>query len=117
MVGCSTPPHRAENNVERPTLLRAIVSPSAFHGKHVLFTGYCRLEFEGKAIYLSKEDYQHGLGNMVWLEFDKSEITPAMTEIEYCLVEGTFSATNRGHMGVFSRAVENITRYESWPPW
>jgi hypothetical protein len=32
------------------------------------------------------------------------------------LVTGTYNAKNRGHMGLFSGAIEHITRYAPWPP-
>ena len=100
----------------QPTLLQLLVDPAKYHGRKVLVLGYCRLEFEGLAIYLHKEDYTHGLGNMVWLELDRKGITPARAKITYCLVAGTYNGNNRGHFGLYSGAIEQITRYESWPP-
>jgi len=101
-----------------PTLLQILVAPDQYHGRQVQVLGYCRLEFEGFAIYLSKEDYTYGLGNMVWLKFEKDEdITPQRRKIEYCLVQGTYNAKDRGHMGLFIGAIENIKRYEPWPPY
>src|SRR5262245_20528668 len=101
-----------------PTLLQLLATPAQYNGRQVEVLGYCRLEFEGLAIYLSKEDYTYGLGNMVWLDFQKQEdITPQRRKIEYCLVQGTYNAKDRGHMGLFIGAIENIKRYEPWPPY
>jgi hypothetical protein len=100
-----------------PTLLQILTSPEQYHGRQVQVLGYCRLEFEALAIYLHKEDYTYSLGNMVWLEFSSLEdITPERQKIEYCLVQGTYNAKNRGHFGMFVGAIENIKRYEGWPP-
>ena len=105
-----------EELIPSPSLLQLLVEPAKYHGRKVQVLGYCRLEFEGLAIHLHKEDYTHGLGNMMWLEFDLKDITPAKTKITYCLVAGTYNANNRGHFGMFSGAIEQITRYEAWPP-
>jgi hypothetical protein len=79
--------------------------------------GYCKIRFHFSAIFLHKEDYLYGLGNSVWLEFSSpEELTPERRKVEYCVVEGTYNASNRGHMGAFVGAIENIRRYESWPP-
>jgi hypothetical protein len=100
-----------------PNLLQLLANPEQYHGRNVVILGYCRLEFEGLAIYLHKEDYTYSLGNMVWLEFSSlEEITPERRKIGYCLVQGTYNAKNRGHLGMFFGAIENIKRYESWPP-
>ena len=99
-----------------PTLLQLLADPARYHDRRVVVLGYCRLEFEGLAIYLHKEDYTQGLGNMVWLDLERKDITPVRKQISYCLVAGTYSAKNRGHKGMFSGAIEQITRYESWPP-
>ena len=98
-----------------PTLLQLLADPAKYHNSKVVVLGYCRLEFEGKAIHLNKEDYVQGLGNMVWLEVARKDITPAREKITYCLVAGTYNAKNRGHKGMFSGAIEQITRYQSWP--
>lgn len=99
-----------------PSLLQLLADPSRYHDRKVQVLGYCRLEFEGLAIFLHKEDYTYGLGNMVWLELDLKDITFARRKITYCLVEGTYNAKNRGHLGMFSGAIEQITRYDAWPP-
>jgi hypothetical protein len=41
--------------VETP-IVRLIAHPEKFQGKRVLIKGYCRIEFEHSAIYLSEGD-------------------------------------------------------------
>ena len=82
-----------------------------------MVTGYCRLDFEGFAIHLSKEDYKYDLGNRVWLDLQVAEdITPQRRKIEYCIVRGTYNAKYRGHMSLFEGTIENIKLLEPWPP-
>ena len=115
LSGCSTP-DEGQSFFYRSALIRALASPDALHGKRVQFFGYCRLEFEALALYLSKEDYEYALGKSVWLDIPLDGISPSMQKIEYCVVEGTFSASNHGHMGLHIGALERITLFESWPP-
>jgi len=71
--------------IETPTLLQVLVDPVKYDGRKVLVFGYCRLEFEGTAIYLHKEDRTFSLGNTVWLEFDLKEITPENSGLRIAL--------------------------------
>ena len=97
-------------------LLRIIANPQAIHGKKVIVFGYCRLEFEAKAIHLNREDYKHSLGNAVWIEIPTATITERMRQIGYCVVVGTYNANERGHFGAFHGTLEQIERFEPWPP-
>lgn len=99
-----------------PLLIHLLVDPGRFDGLRISVVGYCRLEMEGTAIYLHKDDHTYHLGNAIWLEIDQDAITPELLKIGHCLVEGTFNAKNRGHFGMFGGALERITRYEKWPP-
>jgi hypothetical protein len=102
---------------QEPRLLQLLTNPEQYDGRRVVVFGYCRIEFESSAIHLHKEDYLHGLGNMVWLDFSSfDDLSPERRKIDYCLVEGTYNAKNHGHMGMFVGAIENIKRYEAWPP-
>ena len=99
-----------------PSLLQLLADPSRYEGRKVLVTGYCRLEFQGTAIFLHKQDYTHTLAHHLWLVFPPASITAKIKNIDYCLVEGVFKPKNKGHMSLYRGAIENITRYEPWPP-
>lgn len=105
----------AEEAVSVP-LPRLIATPEKFDGARVRVIGFVTIEFEGTAIYPHKEDYDYAiLGNDVWLSVPR-ERWAEWTKLSghYCIVEGTFSATNRGHMGTFSGALDDIRRFELW---
>jgi|SRR6266404_4129640 len=97
-------------------LIRLIARPADFDGQRVRVIGFVRLEFEGNVMYPHKEDYDHALlGNGVWLSIsDQIQQRTAELTGKYCLVEGRFSASNRGHMGVWSGAIEDVSRFQVW---
>jgi hypothetical protein len=93
------------------SLLQLIATPEAFDGKYVRVFGFVRIEHEGTAIYLHREDAEHVLTkNGLWLEgFREGQVAD-----RYALVEGRFSVKNQGHLGLWSGAIEDITRMEPW---
>ena len=102
---------------ENVSLIQLIANPKDHHGKYVRVIGYVELEFEGDAIYLSSDDAKYGLTrNGVWLELSEGVIVDDAREYDrrFCLVEGAFNAQNKGHMGLWSGAIENIKRFEVW---
>lgn len=102
---------------EQLPLVRLVVSPEKYHGKRVRVIGFVRLEFEGNAVYTYKEDYQHGLiGNGAWINVPATLDAQGQKNrnMKYCLIEGTFDAKNRGHLGLWSGSIKNISRFEVW---
>jgi hypothetical protein len=99
------------------SMIQLISTPRDFDGKRIIVMGVPRIEFEGNALYLHKEDFDHALTkNALWLTAtgDEESAWKAL-EGQYVLVEGTFSAQNTGHFGLFSGAIRNITRFHAWP--
>jgi hypothetical protein len=76
------------------------------------------LEFEGNAIYLSKDDLKYGVtANGLWIKLGELATPYNIAKNyngKYVIVEGTFNKKNTGHMGLWSGSVENIYRYELW---
>lgn len=100
------------------SLIELIAKPEAYDGKRVRLIGYVRLEFEGNAIYLSKESYEAGISkNALWLDPPKSSPLAKKHTIwgpGYAVVEGRFDAMDHGHMGAFSGAIKDTTRFDPW---
>ena len=98
------------------SIIQLIANPQDFHGKFIRVIGFVNLEFEGDAIYLSQEDYIHGLSkNGLWLDTnDAIEKQRGKFTKKYVLVEGTFAATDRGRISLFSGSIGNIQRFEVW---
>ena len=106
---------KAEEPVD-VTLVQLIANPQQFDGKLIRVIGFLRLEFEGNVLYLHREDYEHAiLGDGIWVD-----VTPEMAKqsatlkMNYVLLEGVFSSSNRGHMGMWSGTIKQIRRAELW---
>ncbi len=98
------------------TLVQLIANPEKFDGKLIRVIGFLRLEFEGDVLYLHREDYENAiLGNGIWVT-----VTPAITKqratlnMNYVLLEGVFSSSERGHMDMWSGTIKQIRRFELW---
>ena len=76
--------------------------------------GFIHFEFEGNSIYLSRDDYKYGIyKNGLWLSIPKSDISQYRNINDtFALVEGTFNAGFKGHLGYSNGAIENIRRIE-----
>jgi hypothetical protein len=99
------------------SLIQLIATPDAFDGKHVRVKGFVKIEFEGTAIYLHREDAEQMLTkNGLWLKVDLAtfEASPwAQVKDRYAIIEGRFSGKEKGHKGLWSGGVENIIRMDS----
>lgn len=112
-ISISTAKDEQPTNV---TMVAVIANPAQFNGKLIRVIGFLRMEFEGDVLYLHREDYEHAiLGDGVWVD-----VTPQMNiqkktlNMHYVLIEGVFSSTEHGHMGMWSGTIRNISRAQVW---
>lgn len=100
------------------SIVELICNPDKYDGKQVQIIGYLNLEFEGDAIYLHKEDYEHSImQNGLWIEEPKKEAfmgDKGFMNKKYVIIEGKFKKDNKGHLGLWSGAIEKITRIQEW---
>jgi hypothetical protein len=100
------------------SMIALIATPEKFDGKTVMVVGFLRLEFEGNCLYMHKDDYEHGImKNGLWVF--RNSVINAKSEalnMHYVLIVGTFEAKQKGHMGLFSGSLINITAATPWPP-
>jgi len=100
------------------SLLELIANPERFHGRRVSVRGYVRIEFEGNAIYLSKESFEaRSMRDALWLAPAASSpfAKPGATfGPGYANVVGRFDAFDRGHFGMYSGAIQDTTRIVLW---
>jgi hypothetical protein len=93
------------------SMIQLIARAADFDGEYVRVFGFYNHEFEGTALYLHREDFeQHLSRNAIWMA------GRAADDERYILVEGRFNARSRGHMGLFSGEIVDITRTVAWPP-
>jgi len=87
-----------------------IARPRDFHGKRVRVLGYAHAEFESSGLYAHREDFEHAmLSNGLWLS---AEVGDSVQD-KYVLAEGTFNARMRGHLGMWSGSLVDVTRLET----
>jgi len=110
---------RAPGSLGEPrvvSLIQLIANPKDYHGQLVRVFGFVTLDFEGTAIYLHQDDYKYGLDkNGLWIDVTR-EIGKRRADYDqkYVLVEGIFDGNERGHMGLFSGCIRNISRFQVW---
>ena len=58
-----------DDAVQDVSLIQLIAQPEKFEGTRVRLIGFLRIEFEGNAIYLHREDFDHGIAkNGLWVD-------------------------------------------------
>ena len=104
------------NRVEDVTIIQLLATPEKYDGKRIRVVGVGNLEFEGNALYLSKDDLFYRVYNAVWLDFDNNTSLSYEEAIQfngnYVCVEGTFQKDKNGHGSLFHGTITDITRYD-----
>jgi hypothetical protein len=106
-----------DDAVEDVSIVQLIAQPEKFEGKRVRFIGFLRIEFEGNAIYLHREDFDHDITrNGVWVDIptDMTKQQQHEVNMRYVICVGVFTAKWHGHMGMFSGEIRNVRRVEFW---
>ena len=100
------------------SLIRLIAAPEEFDGQFVRVQGFARIEHEGTALYLHREDAEHMLArNGLWLSANDG-VGPGSDESRikdrHALIEARFVASRHGHRGLWSGSLEEISRMGPW---
>jgi hypothetical protein len=98
------------------SLLQLIATPEKFDKKPIRVVGFLRLEFEGNALYLHREDYENAIsGNGIWVDVSAEMARQeANLNMHYVLLQGIFNANDRGHMSLWSGSIKKIRRAVVW---
>ena len=105
------------NSVQDVSIVQVISNPPEFDGKRVRFIGFARIEFEGDAIYLHREDYEYGIArDAIWLNVpaDMTKEQKDAVNMHYVICTGVFNAKAHGHMGAFAGEIQNVRRLQLW---
>lgn len=90
------------------SIITLIANPEKYYGKKVTIIGYMSAEFEGTAIYLSREDFDnHIYKNSIFLLIGKGNEYQYYHK-EYVTLDGIF-INGGGHMGLFSGMLKDIS--------
>ena len=98
------------------SLVSLIANPQQFNGRRVRVVGVLRLELEGSALYLHREDYSERLtSNAVALEFGPDGPAPDVSRLagDYVALQGIFDGENRGHLGNYGGVIK-VELVASW---
>ncbi len=99
------------------SMVQLLATPEKYDGKLVRVIGVGNLEFEGNYLSLSKEDYEYGAGNSIWIELGDRAISYEEAKEyngKYVIIEGFFDKDDRGHFDMFCGSITNISRYQLW---
>lgn len=98
-------------------MISVIANPEAYHNKEISMVGVLRLEFESNALYFSSEDARHGvIQNALWLRLtEEQEALFDPHANYYVVVEGTFDATDPGHLSSYVGAIAKVESIQKLP--
>jgi hypothetical protein len=106
-----------EARVPDVSIIQLIAAPQLYEGKIIRVIGYLHLEFEGNAVYLHREDFEHAiLVDAIWINTPNA-LTKDQREAvnnKYVICTGVFTSKRRGHGGQFSGEISNLNRIEPW---
>jgi hypothetical protein len=99
------------------SVIQLISTPELFDGQSVRVIGFLHLEFEGDAVYVHRDDFDHLIEkNSVAVELSDAQArTWGKLNNHYVIIEGRFSSNAKGHLGARSGSLQNLTRLGDWP--
>jgi hypothetical protein len=98
-----------------PSIVQLLANPEKYHTKSVRVEGYLRVEFEGTAIYLSKESAEYFITcNGFWVSFDPNviKVDTKQFDKQFVLIEGTFNKDSYGHLSAWKGTIEKVSRLQ-----
>jgi len=113
----SSPSDTVKKVVKTPRFIRGIsivaliANPEKYEGDTVMVAGFLNLEFEGNALYIHKDDYEHRIfKNSIWVDVDRDSLKSYFNKYnqKYVMVQGVFYR-DQGGFGSFSGSVKTIS--------
>jgi len=98
------------------SLIQLIATPELFNGREIRVIGFLHLEFEGDALYLHREDFEHSITqNSIAIELSQPQdrVWRKLGD-QYAIIEGKFSSISKGHLGARPGSLQEITRLGGW---
>jgi hypothetical protein len=96
------------------SIVELIAVPERFRDRWVRLMGFVVIEFEGDAVYLHAEDYEHVIvRNALWLDLRDARATKPGRP-GYAMVEGQFNPDVHGHLNLFAGGLSHVQRIDPW---
>lgn len=98
---------------EAVLLEKLLETPRTFHGKAVRIEGLLRLEFEGTALWVNRQEMREGrCDRALWIDLPPVGMGPPK-ELERfhdkrVALTGTLATDKRGHLGLFAGSLYNV---------
>ena len=108
--GSTTPEVQKNSRVDDVSLQSLLADPNRYASVPVRTQGWCRIEFEGNAIYLDRQSFENRRGNKaIWLNlgWPVSEDIKALNG-QYVTVEGRFDGNQKGHEASFMGSLNDV---------
>ncbi len=118
---CSTSSWTAEKRQKEipinVSIIRLIGSPEKYDGKRVTLRGFLKIEFEGDALYLHREDYERALlANSIALPLSNDQIRAFKKyDRRYVTVEGVFSRCDETRFVCNYSGFLKVIAIDFWP--
>jgi hypothetical protein len=97
------------------SIFELISTPEKYHEKHVSLAGYVRFEFEGNAIYATKEHFTNRLTrDALWI--DVTGLKVGSFREGYAYIGGKFDQYDGGHFRVFPGGLYEIDVFQPIKP-
>lgn len=100
---------------EDVSLVAILADREKYEGRKVLVSGFLTLQFEGNGLHLDQKSFEAGVrDNAVWVAqpdwLDRDDV-PRLTR-RYARVAGTFTAAQRGHLGLYAGELTDVRLIE-----
>ena len=93
------------------SIIQLISNPEKYDGKIIYVEGFIKIEFEGTALYLHQQDFEHRISkNAIWLNISREDLYGLINECseKYGSIIGLFKSEPKGHFGMFSGTITDI---------
>ena len=96
--------------VDDVPMISVLNEPQKFNAVRLRLRGICRIEFEGNALYLGRQSFNDRHAEQaIWLNLGWP-VKPDVQRLDgqEVIVEGTFDAADKGHLGAFAGSLTDI---------
>jgi hypothetical protein len=96
------------------SLIHVIQNPEQYAEKPIRVVGVASIKFEVTGLYISEEDMRNAVTkNGLWIEVPNNDANRKLNG-KYVIVEGVFDPTRKGHLGMWSGTIKDVSRFDLW---
>lgn len=106
----AVPPVQRASPVNDVPMISVLNDPQKFNAVRLRLRGICRIEFEGNALYLSRQSFNDRHAEQaIWLNLGWP-VKPDVQRLDgqEVIIEGTFDGAGKGHWGAFAGSLKDI---------